>query len=520
MQRLLTGFDKKIEVRQWKQSLFYTYLLGLAAHAYCFLHLSISHDSLRAFYIAGKWPKASMGRIFYAGYLAVTRGKIVLPWLIGMLALLWCSVTVYLLTQMFRIRERNCVMLLAGICVTNPSVYAMAATYLHDLDANFFALLLAVGSAWIWSRSAGRQKKSGKALLLAAGALMLSVALGIYQCFISVAIALIMIYSIWELIQGEPCKNVLVRLVLGAGMVLGAGALYTLEVKIFTHFTGISALDNDAYNGLGNLSQVFSGNLWIKIVEVYENFVTVFQNLIRTSDSERFFLAVQGLFFLGIAGIALWAFIKAKAGSKVLLAVLAVCLPFIMNISGFLGNGTYHVLMQYAVWLVYFLGLLLLNWLLQEKQVSDLLKNVCKFLVLCCLLLTILENIQTSNTIYVKKDLEAQSTLSFMTRVADRMEENEDYIPGETPVVFLGEYAVGQTMTGFEKYEVITGVQYHSPITFYDTYKDYFRYILGRPIVLADVQTVEAQAEISEMPVFPKEGSIAMIDGTLVVKLQ
>lgn len=520
MQKILAEFYKKIETRQLKQSLCYTYLLGLAAHAYCFLHLSISHDSLRAFYIAGKWPKASMGRIFYAGYIAVTRGKIVLPWLIGILALLWCSITVYVLTQMFQIRERSYVMLLAGICVTNPSVYAMAATYLHDLDANFFALLLAVGSAWLWSCSAGIQKKSGRVFLLTAGALMLSVALGIYQCFISVAIALIMIYSIWELIQGEPWKNVLVRLLLGAVMVLGAGVFYTIEVKIFTHFTGISALDNDAYNGLGNLSQVLSGNILTKVSENYRNFVAVFQNLIRTSDPEMFFLVVQGLFFLGIAGIALWAFVKVKAGSKVLLAVLAVCLPFIMNISGFLGNGTYHILMQYAVWLVYLFGVIFLEWLRQEKQLSDPLKNGWKILVIGCLMLTILENVQTSNTIYVKKDLEAQSTLSFMTRVADRMEENEDYIPGETPVVFLGEYAVGQSLAGFEKYEVITGAQYHSPITFYDTYKDYFRYVLGRPIVLADVQTVETQEKIGELPVFPKEGSIAMVDGTLVVKLQ
>ena len=75
-------------------------------------------------------------------------------------------------------------------------------------------------------------------------------------------------------------------------------------------------------------------------------------------------------------------------------------------------------------------------------------------------------------------------------------------------------------MNGFEKYEVITGVEYHSPITFYDTYKDYFRYILGRPIVLEDANGFEQDERVLEMPVFPKEGSIVMIDGTLVVKLQ
>ena len=195
-------------------------------------------------------------------------------------------------------------------------------------------------------------------------------------------------------------------------------------------------------------------------------------------------------------------------------------MPFGMNISSFLSNGMYHVLMQYSVWFVYLLALVLVWWLSLEKNVSEKEKKIVGIAVCICISLTIAENIQTSNTIYVKKNLESQATLSYMTRVAERMEEEEIYVPGETPVVFIGEYAVGASMNGFEKYEVITGVEYHSPITFYDTYKDYFRYILGRPIVLEDANGFEQDERVLEMPVFPKEGSIVMIDGTLVVKLQ
>ena len=75
-------------------------------------------------------------------------------------------------------------------------------------------------------------------------------------------------------------------------------------------------------------------------------------------------------------------------------------------------------------------------------------------------------------------------------------------------------------MNGFEKYEVITGVEYRSPITFYDTYKDFFRYVLGRPISLEDAGTFESNESVQKMPVFPKEGSIEMIDDTLIVKLK
>ena len=44
-----------------------------------------------------------------------------------------------------------------------------------------------------------------------------------------------------------------------------------------------------------------------------------------------------------------------------------------------------------------------------------------------------------ANQIYLKKDLEYDTTLSVMTRVVDRIEQVEGYIPGETPVKFLGD---------------------------------------------------------------------------------
>ena len=520
MQKILDCVENKMNDRLLKQSFLYTYLLGLAAHAYCFLNLTISHDSLRAFYIAAKWPKASLGRIFYSAYIALTRGKIVVPWLIGALALFWISIAVYLIARMFRMERRVFVLLLAGICATNPSVYATAATYLHDLDANSFAILLAVIAVWLWNQAMEKKDNKGKFICLGIGTLILSIALGIYQSFISVAITLIMLLSLRNLLDGEKAAKVFLEGIFGIGMIVVTAMLYLLEVKIFTQYTGISILDNESYNGLGNLSQVFSGNVFGKILDTYGSFVSAFKNLILTSEPENLVLIVQGVLILCTAAIALFGLMKLAGMGKVLFAVLGVFLPFGMNISSFLSNGMYHVLMQYAVWFVYLLALLFVWWIAKERKLPTVLKKWLGIIVLACISLTIVENLQTSNTIYVKKNLELQSTLSYMTRVAERMEEEEAYIPGETPVVFIGEYAVGDSMTGFEKYEVITGVEYHSPITFYDTYKDYFRYVLGRPISLEDAGRFEEHEDVQEMPVFPKEGSIALVDGTLIVKLK
>ena len=43
-----------------------------------------------------------------------------------------------------------------------------------------------------------------------------------------------------------------------------------------------------------------------------------------------------------------------------------------------------------------------------------------------------------ANQLYLKKELEIDSTLSVMTRVLDRLEQTEGYAVGETPVAMAG----------------------------------------------------------------------------------
>lgn len=53
-------------------------------------------------------------------------------------------------------------------------------------------------------------------------------------------------------------------------------------------------------------------------------------------------------------------------------------------------------------------------------------------------------------------------------------------------------------------------------------YQAYFDYVLMNPAVIADTDTwneMQTNSEVDEMPCYPEEGSIAIVDGVLVVKL-
>lgn len=508
-------FDKRI----LRQSFLYTFLLGLAAHGYCFLNLMVSHDSLYELYIYSQWKKANLGRIFYTIYLSLTRGRIVLPWLIGVLTLCWISIAVYFVAQIFHVQKSGFVLLISGIFVTNPTVYAVAATYIQDLDVDMFSMVLSVLSVYLWTRVIGEENIKKKYLCLIIGGAVLSVALGIYQSYISLAITLIIIYSIKELLENKKYKEVMINGCHGIGMLIIAAVLYLIELKVVEILTGVSTMSSNSYNSLGNMSKAFSGNVVANILNTYLNFINAFKNLVLTSYPESISLIILGITAIVIVLAAVRGLIQIKWESKILFVLLAVVLPFGMNITYFLSGGVAHVLTQYALWMIYLLATVLVIWLKEQETVPLLIRKAAFILMAGCISFAIVENIQTSNSIYVKKDLEYQATLSYMTRVVDRIEEQEEYIPGETPVLIIGEYLNGTAKYGFERYERITGVGNTRSVTYYGTYEVYFEYILGTEINLCENSELESDSRVAEMPVFPKQGSVKMIDGILVVKL-
>ena len=318
-----------------RDSFIFTFILGLIAHGYCFLNLLVSHDSLNDFYVYDQWERANFGRIFYSIYISLTRGRIVLPWLIGMLALCWISAAVYLIAKMFEVKKSGLILLISGICVTNPTVYALAATYIHDLDADMLAMMISVASVYMWYYSIKAQEKKEKYLCLFCGALLLSISLGIYQSFIALCITLVVFYSIKELLEQKHFENVLINGCYAIAMIIAAAILYIVELKIFELLTGVSTMNASTYNGVGNVSQAFSGNVVQNVLNTYIDFINAFKTSILTSYPESF-----SIIFLGITAvlIVVTAFIglkKLQWKSRFLLVVLSVILPFSMNITFF-----------------------------------------------------------------------------------------------------------------------------------------------------------------------------------------
>ena len=114
--------------------------------------------------------------------------------MVGLLALFWLGLSVFLTVQMLPLRGFAAIFLTAGIFTVNQAVTATTVTYLNDLDADLFGMLCAVAAVYLWQRC-----RFG----FLGGMVMIAGCMGFYQSYLSVAIVLILMVCIGWLL-GRP----------------------------------------------------------------------------------------------------------------------------------------------------------------------------------------------------------------------------------------------------------------------------------------------------------------------------
>lgn len=128
-----------------------------------------------------------------------------------------------------------------------------------------------------------------------------------------------------------------------------------------------------------------------------------------------------------------------------------------------------------------------------------------------------------ANQLYFKKNLEYDATLSVMTRVLDRVEQVDGYVPGETPVKFMGNIKWSQlamVRPAFKGLRGLPGTEESYAITYEDTFWMYLEDVLGYPIKRFEgLKNEEQWLATRDMPCFPDKDSVKLVDGVVFVKL-
>jgi len=496
------------------------FLLGLAAHLYGFMHSGFAHDALNAFIAtsAEKAWKIELGRFFVPAYTAFIRGPVTLPWIVGILGILYTAVAVFLVTEIFDIKSKGITLLTAGIMVTNITYIAQIATYMHEFDCNALALLLSVFTVYLWFKHKGLWS-------LIAGGICLMLSIGIYQAYIDVAISLIIWKSVMNLFERDDVRAVFKKGIKGIVIILLGCILYWISGKFIYTFTGINLSSRTDIFALDGKNPVV---LYLGLIKPSLKFVI--KSIIHPAYNNGLFYALAVVLTVIFCVLAVVIFIKRKYSIDRILLILALvgALPFGMNLVYFLARGSVHDLMIYAFWLFYFFMLLFADRITEESDIPVQVSKILKTSVCVMLVMFIWQNILLANTAYLRRDLGAQSTMSIMTRVADHIESRDDYIPGQTEVAFIGIPINSYIPYRFDGIKHITGtgtsnaIYTDTSIYFYNNYKVYLNYIMQRPTAFCSDEVharFKTDQRVRDMPVFPNNGYIEMIDGVLVIKM-
>lgn len=484
-----------------------TALCMLLAHGFAWFNLFPSHDGTILFFDADV-VMLQLGRWVQLPYYRFLRGKISMPWLTGMFSVLWTALSVYLVSDLLKLR-RKATMAFAAVFGTAISITLLNATYNDKSDPFTCAMFLAF--LGVYAVRCCRRPWLG--VVLCGGCLCLS--MGLYQGYIEFAIGLFLLCLLRDCLTRDlPWADYLRRGFTSVAALLLGGVLYAVSMKAVLAYKHLELIDS--YNGLQQMGR--SGpTVWLsRLPGAYKQvFTTLLGYDVWNNRGMRLATALCLLLALACLVLAL-----RRKPRRVLAqtAILLVLLPLGLNVVFLLSEQAPTLLMLYPVYLVYALVLLLTETDTAPRSAAWLACVLCAFLTL--------ENVIYANGAYTYRKLVYENTRGQVYTIMAKVQDLPGYVEGETPVVFSGDFTDSNftyhndLLRQYEEGD--TGLS-GSAITYDGTIKWWFANIMGSGARVVNTQAeLDAWAEnpaVQAMPSYPASGCIAMVDGAAVVKL-
>ena len=515
--QVINGLFEKLNSRltkAQKTGFLATLIIGFLAHMPALVMDAPNHDGLASVYFdqnmitSGRWFLGTACGIssFYS-----------LPWLIGVLSIVYLSITALFLVKFLNVDNQLTAALIGGLLITFPSIASNFA-YVFTMDGYMLGVLFAVLAVYFVDKF-----KFG----FLVGALFLAFSMGTYQAYLPIAI-LLSVYMVLNLFRSsKSLKEKLHGTINYALMGVIGAALYYVLLNILLKIQGKVL---DTYQGINSMDGLEKTGLLSSLKVIYKDFVVFSlkgKALFNNGISVFFFGLLMVLFLVAL-------FLDAKKNGffksiwfYVSLLVTIVLLPIFTNAILLVSKDvTYHLLMRYQWAFIEIIFVSYIYTVLKENE--DVLKaNVHKVLT-CVLAVSIFtlcfNNVVSVNIGYQNLQKKYEKTYAYCLRLADRIEQTEGYYPG-IPIYMIG--VVGDD--NFPSTDITGDVTDHMIGIYGDwllytpeNYGYFYKYYMG--ITFNFLKPSEANyydtPEYVEMPSFPEVGSTKVVDGVLYVKTE
>ncbi len=486
------------------------FVAGLLVHMPALTFDVPNHDGLASLYFdqnmitSGRW---------FLGLTCGISSYYALPWVTGLLAILYISVASLFICKTLGIK-RDCFLILAGCMLAVFPSIASNFAYAFTMDGYMLGLLLSVIAVYMVDKYT---------FGFIIGGLLLAFGMGTYQSYVSVAmvLSLFKVLDIW-LDDKKERKIKATAEYIGMG-VIGLGLYYGI-LKILLAITGKTL---DTYQGI-NDAGLFSSGIFGGIKHVYSDFVsfTVRSRIMFSNVYAGIAFTLLLLIFLvslltAVIRRGLWKKPVFYLSVAVAVILFPVCANGILLVSP---GVTYHLLMRYQ-WVLFPLMMLAFierNTVFTAKASG--FKSLLDWAALCCVTVMTFSFALSDNIAYSNLEKKYEKTYAYTLRLVDRIEQTEGFYR-DIPIRFIG-------VVGTDPYPETdyTGEVTGSMLSVAGDYliykpENYALFIKNYLGVTLNIQPSGANDFYYEdwyvsMPSFPAAGSIVIKDGVMYIKTE
>lgn len=436
-----------------------------------------------------------------------------LPLINGALAVLLIALATCVIVTLLDIEDNIVCFLLAGIMVVFPVITSMFG-YLYTIHFYMFGMLLGIIGTYLVC-------KSYKWYFIVIGIVLMSCAIGVYQAFVPLNLSFMTIYFLLFLFNAEntSIKIISKKAFILMSSVISSLGLYFMMNNFFLNLSGESLTD---YQGISSMGKSGINEYLHRIGDAYTLF------FIPDKDAPYYMYPdnILWIYLLIIAFlivlILMWN-VRYMAISKIgamcafgTFLLIPVCVNFVFVMAG---EQQTHALMVYAQCVPFIMLICLIKK--YPYRFEKMRKCITAFAYSLILMLNIMY-CRYDNKCYLKATYIQTEAISYFTTLITRIKSAEGY-KDEYPVLYVNPGSISDK--SLEKLEPLSEIQ-NAPYWDLNFYVNDFAWIrfmavwCGYSPEYTTVQTEDCTDEyILKMASYPDDGSIQIINKTVVVKL-
>lgn len=515
-----------------------TAIFFFVCHGYRAFSLMFSHDALSIFECQPNW-QIGIGR-FVQPILFSVRGIISLPWLFTVLSVLWIVLSVNLVIDIFDINSYISVLVIAGIMTCNSTLTLSNASYMQWMDIYALALFMSLISAKYLLKKSARLKDYFVSICA------LVVCLGLYQSYVCVTLGIVLFEYIRKLERIEKISDFFKDAFKKVLVVAIGGVLYFV---IWKGLLKIADIPSTNYYGFDDASS--SNDMMYALMRTYKNVAIYMRRPFvystgadSTNRLVEYIGVLANILIIGyLCVVLIIGNLKSKKYLKMSIQIVLMgLLPFALNFACFLTKGDEHSLMQYGISIFYILAIVLWDkgYLINNKSEGAKSIWIKRGILSASFAIVIWINIVFANQVYAKKALQEESARYEMTKLVQEVESIDGYKRGETRVILTGYINDNDYFSSLDKLDMIQGVGIDRTMFSYGrTIGEYVNYVFNANMnfYVEDVNSrmfrvgddanyeenwIDSEVPydmIKNLPVYPEEGSVTMINGAVVIRL-